>query len=95
VKPPYKEPSAITQAADVIKLAEEGLENEQVMSVGKNPLPLIEICVPTLPLPALKVIAGADSMSFRTIDPAHTTKRHMKSTATANLNECQGNPSHS
>jgi hypothetical protein len=93
VKPPDKEPSAVTQAADVTKLGEEGLENEQVVSVGKNPLPLIETCKPTLTLPELNAITGSDSTFFRTIDPLETAKRHMKSSATTNLNETRNNPS--
>jgi len=89
MKPPDKEPPAVTQAADITTLADEGLENEQLVSVGKNPLPLIEICKPTLPLPELNKITGSDSTLSRTINPAEAVKRHTKSTATRTLNDAQ------
>jgi hypothetical protein len=90
VKPPDKEPPEVTQAADVIRLGEEGLENEQVLSVGKKPLPVTATSKPTLPLPELNAIAGSDSTLPRRIDPAETVKRHMSS-ATINLNNTQDN----
>jgi hypothetical protein len=87
VKPPYNEPPRITQAPDVNRPAEEGLEREQVVSVGRKPVPLIEICEPIRALPELNAITGSDSMFVRMIVPAETNKTPMKSRLTINLNE--------
>jgi hypothetical protein len=49
----------VTQAADVTSAAEEGLENAQVVSVGRKPVPLIAISKPTRPDLALSTITGS------------------------------------
>jgi hypothetical protein len=87
VKPPYNEPPRITQAPDINRPAEEGLEREQVVSVGRKPVPLIEICEPIRALPELNAITGSDSMFVRMIVSAETNKTPMKSRLTINLNE--------
>ena len=88
MKPPDKDPFAVTQAADVTKFAEE-LENEHVVSVGKNPLPLTETSKPTLPLSGLSVTTGSELIISRTNASAETARRHTKSGATIDLNYAQ------
>ena len=89
MNPPDNVPSAVIQAAEVITLGEDGLEKEQVVSVGRKPEPPIPICEPTFPLPELNAMTGADSMFVRIIAPAETNKTPMKRSVTTNLKEDQ------
>jgi hypothetical protein len=85
VKPPDNDPPAATQAPERITLGLEGLEKEQVVSVGRKPEPLIPICMPTLPLPELNLMTGEDSIFVSIIAPANTSKTPMKSSVTTGL----------
>ena len=58
MKLPDKEPPCVTQAAEVTRPDEDGLENVQPVSVGRKPLPLIETSKPTRAVPALRTITG-------------------------------------
>jgi hypothetical protein len=69
-KPPHNDPPRVTQAAEVTNAAEEGLENAQVVSVGRKPLPLTAISEPIRPVPELSTITGADSAFTGRRDPA-------------------------
>jgi hypothetical protein len=62
--------------------ADEGLEMEQVVSCGRNPLPLTEISEPTLP--DTKVIMGEDSTFIRFAVPTKA-KQVKRSNMAANF----------
>ena len=66
VKPPDMAPPWVTQALDATRVADEGLENMQEVSIGRKPLPLTEIAEPTRPVPALRRMTGDDSMLRKT-----------------------------
>jgi hypothetical protein len=85
VRPPDNDPPAATQASERITLGLEGLEKEQLVSVGRKPEPLIPICKPTLPLPELNLMTGEDSTFVTIIVPADTNKTPMNSSVTTNF----------
>ena len=85
MKPPDNDPPAATQAPERITLGLEGLEKEQLVSVGRKPEPLIPICKPTFALPELNLMTGEDSIFVTIIAPANTNKTPMNSSVTTNL----------
>ena len=83
--PPDNDPPAATQAWERITLGLDGLEKVQLVSVGRKPDPLIPICKPTFPLPALNLITGEDSILVRINAPADANKKPMNNSVTTNL----------
>jgi hypothetical protein len=77
VNPPDNIPTCVTQADDAISEADEGLENAQVVSVGRKPLPLTEISEPTGLVPELSMITGAESTFRRRNEPVLAAKMQM------------------
>jgi len=57
-KLPDKDPFCVTQAEELTKADEVGLENVQVVSVGRKPVPVMDMSEPVRALPALKINAG-------------------------------------
>jgi hypothetical protein len=81
MKPPDTDPPCVTQAVEVTKAAEEGLEKEHAVSVGRNPLPKTETCKPTRAVPGLRPITGDDSMFHRSTVPIEKKRMHVSSKA--------------
>ena len=58
VKLPDKDPFCVTQAEELTRADEVGLEKVQVVSVGRKPVPEIAMSDPVRALPVLKSNTG-------------------------------------
>lgn len=58
MKPPDNDPPRITQADEIINAGEDGLENLQVESTGRKPVPVTEMSEPARAVDALKTNTG-------------------------------------
>jgi len=89
MKPPVGTPvpACITQAEDMIKLLDEGLDKEQVVSVGRKPAPLNEMLTPADTVVWLKEMTGSDSTLMTAVFAANNNNAPTKNKVVISLKD--------